>query len=118
MEQLKRLFLSVYGDTPKTNKLFEDLVLKTKEYKKQRSQDLKKLDENKYWYFDPKIVGMTIYVDHLAKDFKDLKSKIAYFKELGITFIHLMPLLILSLALKQILFLYWMSFGKTGSMYV
>ena len=93
MEQLKRLFLSVYGDSPKTNKLYEELVLKTKEYKKQRSQDLKKLDENKYWYFDPSIVGMTIYVDHFAKDFEDLKSKIPYFKELGITFIHLMPLL-------------------------
>jgi glycosidase len=93
MNQLKKLFLEVYGDTPKTNTLYEDMMLRTNKWKNERSASLKKLDKNKYWYFDPSVIGMTIYTDHLAKDFKDLINKIPYFKELGVTFIHLMPLL-------------------------
>lgn len=38
-------------------------------------------------------VAMMVYVDHFANNIQDLISKVGYFKELGITLVHLMPLL-------------------------
>lgn len=44
------------------------------------------------WYRDEKMLGMAVYVDLFAGDLQKLKHKIPYLKELGINYLHLMPL--------------------------
>ncbi len=61
-----------------------------------RKPAMKKRDElrlkNPTWYRSEDMLGMAVYVDLFAGDLKKLKEKIPYLKELGITYLHLMPL--------------------------
>lgn len=63
----------------------------------ERPEALKQLDaereQTKDWFQEPHQVGMMLYVDLFAGDLKGLIERIDYFKELGITYLHLMPLL-------------------------
>lgn len=63
----------------------------------ERPEALKELDrereQKKDWFQQPHQVGMMLYVDLFAGDLKGLIERIDYFKELGITYLHLMPLL-------------------------
>ncbi len=45
-----------------------------------------------YWYLRQDAVGMMLYVDLFAGDLQGLVKKIPYLKELGINYVHLMPL--------------------------
>ena len=44
------------------------------------------------WYQDHKMLGGVCYVDLFANDLDGIHKKIPYFKELGLTYLHLMPL--------------------------
>lgn len=44
------------------------------------------------WYLSERMTGGSLYVDLFNDDLKGLKEKIPYIKELGLTYIHLMPL--------------------------
>lgn len=63
---------------------------------KKRKPALKKLDnerlKNPLWYRDEQQVGMACYVDLMGPTLNDLHDKIPYFKSLGVTYVHLMPL--------------------------
>jgi amylosucrase len=54
-------------------------------------RDLEKIREGN-WYLSEKMVGMQLYVDHFNRDLKGLEDKIPYLKDLGINFLHLMPI--------------------------
>lgn len=45
------------------------------------------------WYLSEKMVGMMLYVDRFCNDLYEMEKKIDYFVELGITYVHFMPLL-------------------------
>jgi amylosucrase/maltose alpha-D-glucosyltransferase/alpha-amylase len=45
-----------------------------------------------HWYQSNRVVGAMAYVDLFAGDLTGLREKIPYIKELGITYLHLMPL--------------------------
>ena len=51
------------------------------------------MDQNKEWFFEHNVIGMTLYIDLFASNFDGVIKQMAYFNELGITFVHLMPLL-------------------------
>ncbi len=61
-----------------------------------RSVGLKELDRQRQndplWFQSNRQVGGVCYVDLFAGNLDNLKSKIEYFKELGLTYLHLMPL--------------------------
>lgn len=61
-----------------------------------RPIELKTLDasraEHPLWFTDHKMVGGVCYVDLFAGDLAGLRKKIPYFKEIGLTYLHLMPL--------------------------
>ncbi|TAE60816.1 MAG: DUF3459 domain-containing protein, partial [Bacteroidetes bacterium] len=63
----------------------------------QRPQELRDSDalrdQQKDWFQAPHHVGMMLYVDLFAGDIPGVIRHIPYFKELGITYLHLMPLL-------------------------
>ena len=44
------------------------------------------------WYLSEKTVGMMLYVDLFAGNLSGLIEKIPYLKDLGVNYVHLMPL--------------------------
>lgn len=61
----------------------------------QRPEELKALDAlreaDPYWYQSNRMVGAMCYVDLFATDLQGLREKIPYLLEMGITYLHLMP---------------------------
>lgn len=61
-----------------------------------RSQALKALDQAREkqpnWFQSHKMLGGVCYVDLFAGDLEGIRQSIPYFKELGLTYLHLMPL--------------------------
>ena len=64
---------------------------------KNRSKALRHRDSQRIlqpdWFQDPNSVGYVCYTDLFAGDLQGIRKKISYLKELGITYLHLMPLL-------------------------
>ena len=91
-QEIEKLYLKVYG-TQASNHL-NDLFSMMDDAKANRKKDLVSLDRTQTnWYFSQNLVGMTLYIDLFVGDIKKLIKKVDYFTDLGITFIHLMPLL-------------------------
>ncbi|MDQ7034137.1 MAG: alpha-amylase family glycosyl hydrolase [Anaerolineae bacterium] len=61
-----------------------------------RPHELRALDRKRendpLWFQSEKMVGGVCYVDLFAGDLAKMHAKIPYFKELGLTYLHLMPL--------------------------
>ena len=52
----------------------------------------RKRSYNPYWFKDNDMVGGALYVDLFSDNLGKLRDTIPYFKDLGLTYIHLMPL--------------------------
>ncbi|WP_375748173.1 alpha-amylase family protein [Vibrio sp. HN007] len=59
--------------------------------RKLKNQDIERLSHPR-WYRSEKMLGMALYVDLFAGDLSNLITKIPYLKELGVNYVHLMPL--------------------------
>lgn len=61
-----------------------------------RPEELRELDIRREndpgWYLSERMVGGSLYVDLFSNDLNQLRAKIPYFKDLGLTYVHLMPL--------------------------
>ena len=62
-----------------------------------RSHELRTRDQERIlqpdWFQSPDAVGYVAYADLFAGDLNGVRKKIDYLQELGITYLHLMPLL-------------------------
>lgn len=62
----------------------------------ERSTDLRQLDTQRegdpLWFKREGMVGGVLYVDLFADEIDRVRAQIPYFKELGLTYLHLMPL--------------------------
>ena len=62
----------------------------------ERSNALRELDRQReqspLWYQSEKMMGAVCYVDRFAETLHGIRERIPYFKELGLTYLHLMPL--------------------------
>ncbi len=85
MKDLKILWEKIYGSNE--NEKFNDLINLIKEKKEQ----IKYIPEDKNWL--KKGIVYSMYVDHFAKNFKGMKEKIGYLKDLGVKTIWLLPIL-------------------------
>ena len=101
MAALTQALFELYGDRWDFYSILEQLEKILAAADKARSPALKKLDEDfvkgqtagrEAWYLSNKSVGTMLYVDLFAGNLKALASKIKYFKEMGINYVHLMPL--------------------------
>ena len=92
---IKDLFFSLYKED-KHKKHFEKLLALLPQLFAKRPEELRLRDIERIgagnWYQSEKMVGMQLYVDHFNKDLNGVASKISYFKNLGINFLHLMPI--------------------------
>lgn len=62
----------------------------------ERPAELKALDaireNDPQWYQSNRMLGAVCYVDLFAENLKGMREKIPYLKELGVTYLHLMPI--------------------------
>lgn len=93
---LFRLYAEIYSDRYDFFFHLEDLFLRLANSWFARSVELRKLDsireEDPLWFQSNQMLGAVCYVDRFANNLEGIRSKIPYFKELGITYLHLMPL--------------------------
>ena len=91
LELLRKNFLEFYPGSEKQLGMLEKSIEK---HSKARKKSLKEADNDGIaWVYDSNTVGMMLYVDLFAGDLRGVADKIDYFKELGVTLIHLMPIL-------------------------
>jgi amylosucrase len=94
--RLFKLLLHLYGDQYDFFYHLEELVAIMAQSWIERPQELKMLDANceadPLWYQSNEMLGGVCYVDLFAGDLRGIREKIPYFKELGLTYLHLMPL--------------------------
>jgi len=92
---LFRLYYSLYSNRYDYFFHIEDLLFSLAHAWFQRPTDLRELDhareENPLWFQSNQVVGGVCYVDLFAGDLEGLRSRIPYFQELGLTYLHLMP---------------------------
>ena len=90
------LFVELYGFRADCLDQIVDLIKMCGNSWNERPSDLQALDKqrevDKEWYMSNKMLGGVCYVDLYAGDLSGVKAKIPYFKELGLTYLHLMPL--------------------------
>ena len=93
---LSRLFHSLYGSRPDFQDQLISLLLEIARSWKQRPADLKTIDAEREgksdWFQSNQMLGGVCYVDRYAADLEGVRARIPYFKELGLTYLHLMPL--------------------------
>ncbi|MGY3317036.1 amylosucrase [Arthrobacter sp. TE12232] len=93
---LLRLFQDLYGARPDWLDQLTELVLQSARSWAGRPADLKALDaereHNSGWFQANTMLGGVCYVDRYAEDLEGVRARIPYFKELGLTYLHLMPL--------------------------
>jgi len=93
---IAHLFKEIYDQHPKTDQLFEQLIVTMSKAHLQRGEDLQHRDEKKInegnWFLSNELVGMSLYVDRFAGSLKQMPSKLEYFEKLGVNFLHIMPI--------------------------
>jgi amylosucrase len=90
------IFTELYGYRSDCLEQLVDLIEMLAGSWQDRPADLKAMDKqrelNPEWYMSNEMLGGVCYVDRYAGDLQGVKNKIPYFKELGLTYLHLMPL--------------------------
>ncbi|MBN1563078.1 MAG: alpha-glucosidase C-terminal domain-containing protein [Anaerolineae bacterium] len=91
-----RLLLDLYGDRYDFFYHLEQILIMTASMYMQRPAALKALDREReahpLWFQSEDMMGGVCYVDLFAGDLNGIRAKIPYFKELKLTYLHLMPL--------------------------
>ena len=94
--RLFRLLHQLYSDHYDFFYHLEGLLTRATEMWIHRSDELKALDaireNDPQWFQSHRIIGYILYVDLFSGDLERLHSRIPYLKELGVTYLHLMPL--------------------------
>jgi len=90
------LFAELYGYRNDCLDQLVDLIMMCGKSWQDRDPELQKLDKQREldpeWYLSNQMLGGVCYVDRYAKDLQGIRERIPYFKELGLTYLHLMPL--------------------------
>jgi amylosucrase len=94
--QLFQHLVSLYGDQYDFFYHLERTIALAARNWLARPADLKALDVRReadpFWYQSQKMLAGVCYVDLFAGDLAGLRAQIPYFQELGLTYLHLMPL--------------------------
>lgn len=86
----------VYG-TDRADAIVERLTMVASRYAGERPPSLRQLDRhretNPDWLMAPNMTGYVCYVDRFADKLSNIGNHVGYLRELGVTYLHLMPLL-------------------------
>jgi amylosucrase len=95
--ELRDPFMAVYGDDPRCDQSFATLLRAIARTAAQRPEPLRVLDHEREitpdWLRREHAVGYVAYVDRFAGTLAGVRTRIPYLRELGVTYLHLMPLL-------------------------
>lgn len=95
-ERLERLLREIYGDDDRLDGQLAGLLADLDASWQARSPELKALDRRHLadpaWFESNRMLGGVCYVDRYAGTVDGLRERIPYFGELGLTYLHLMPL--------------------------
>ncbi len=94
--KLLSLLLDLYGNTFDFLYFLEDLLYMMWKNYRERPKDILALDaareRDTHWFAHQRLVGAIIYVDLFADTIDGLMKRLPYLEELGVTYVHLMPL--------------------------
>lgn len=91
---LKEFYFELYGKQGNAEQKYQELREIIETAKQSRKRELKQNDaKGNSWYLSEKTVGMMLYLDNFSGDLAEFEKKINYLVELGITYVHFMPLL-------------------------
>lgn len=81
--------------TDNVNAIYAQIITLAQSAHNARSKKLRQRDKDQPvdWFQSEKAIGYVAYTDRFAGDLKGVKKKIPYLKALGVTYLHLMPLL-------------------------
>ena len=95
--ELRDPFMTLYGDDPRCADAFASLLQAIARTAVQRPASLRVLDHEREitpdWLRREQTVGYVTYVDRFATTLSGVRERIPYLRELGVTYLHLMPLL-------------------------
>jgi amylosucrase len=90
-------FVDPYADDPRFDTSLQALVRVLAGRWADRSPELRQLDHQRAfrpdWFQAPEMVGYVFYVDRFAGSLRGVEDHLGYLQELGIRYVHLMPLL-------------------------
>jgi amylosucrase len=90
------LLLRLYGQQYDFFYHLEQILLVAAQSWAERSADLRALDDRRaadpLWHQSPRALGAVLYVDLFSETLAGLRKRIDYLEQLGITYLHLMPL--------------------------
>tara|TARA_R100000027_G_scaffold20938_1_gene15133 strand:- start:9213 stop:11171 length:1959 start_codon:yes stop_codon:yes gene_type:complete len=93
---LFKLLYQLYGHHYDFFYYLEDIALTAVDSWLARPRALKELDQRREndpgWYLSERMVGGSLYVDLFSGDLVKLREAIPYLRDLGLTYLHLMPL--------------------------
>ncbi len=93
---LFRLLFQLYGSRYDFFFHLEQVLLTAAQAWADRPEDLRGIDHHRInepdWFVSEKIVGGALYVDLFSDNLSRLREHVGYFKGLGMTYLHLMPL--------------------------
>lgn len=93
---LHGLFLTLYGDRDDGLEALADVIALAAESWHVRPLELRARDElrddDPAWFQSQRMLGGVCYVDRYAGGLAGIREQIPYFEELGLTYLHLMPL--------------------------
>ena len=93
---LHGLFRSLYGDRDDGCEALAEVVALAAASWNSRPLELRARDDlrdaDPAWFQSPQMLGGVCYVDRYAEDLSGIRAQIPYFQELGLTYLHLMPL--------------------------
>lgn len=93
--ELFRQLFALYGDQYDFYYHLEQILTSITEMWLDRSSELKALDAlreaDPQWYQSQRMTGAMCYVDLFAENLKGVRDNIPYLSEMGITYLHLMP---------------------------
>ena len=88
--------LGLYGDRYDFLLHLEDILIAAARSWAERPEPLRQLDAEREahpaWFQSASMLGGVCYVDRFANDLSGIRARIPSFRELGLTYLHLMPL--------------------------
>lgn len=93
---IHRLYGEIYSINQDAENQFLQLIGSLAKGYQSREKTLRKRDEEKakkgIWFLSNQLAGMSLYVDRFAGDLKSMPEKLPYLQDLGVNFLHLMPI--------------------------
>jgi amylosucrase len=96
-DDIERPLHLLYGERPDYETWRDHFLFLVARSYAQRSAELRMLDLQRLaeedWFQQPRMIGYVCYTERFAGTLQGVEDKIDYLEELGVTYLHLMPLL-------------------------